>query len=784
MSRVFFLFIFSFVLSLNVLFADSFVGFKKGVIAVKLNQRAFVQVEYKKFRSGQMGIPTIDQLNAKFKVQIVKDFFKMKESFVNERNRELKQWFLFYFEQDLDVEQISKEYNALAEVLVAEPIPIHTVYRIPDDPRVSDQWHINQTNDADIDAFEAWDLATGDSTIIVTVMDTGVEWWHPDLAGALANQTDRYSIHGNIWINQAELANADSSVDEDGNGYADDWVGWDFVTGNPNLLNLGDDYDVADNDPSDHEGHGTHCAGNVGAINNNGLGVCSAAGGWGEDGNGNGNGVKIMPLRIGWSDFPSGRVSMEFAAQAFIYAAQNGARIASCSWGSSQTTALEEAVNTFLYGSANPAPTDPQLRLIFVAAGNDGNESQAYLNSREDCISVAATNSGDGAPSWTNYGTWVDIAAPGANILSTYTNGGYVSLDGTSMATPIAASVAALIWSAKPSLTAPQVRDYLFQGAENIDANLDNNHIGKMGAGRVSAWGSLSLIAGNSRPVAVADSSYLNEDDSVKIVVLQNDSDPDGDPLTLSLITSPLHGSLEQIGDTLKYIPNQDFFGSDSFQYQIDDGNGGLDSAMVRILVHSVNDAPQIVGLPTSIILNTNDCAYLNMANYQQDVDTPDSLLTWNFSLSDTLALGYQFNSTNDTLELCSLGQTGTYFLFATLTDDSGAFDQDTMQITVESPSALADGANSLPEKFDLKENYPNPFNPQTTIKYQLPEASDVTIKVFDTSGRLITVLVNKRESAGYHQVIFDAQHLASGIYFYVMKANAFQKVHKMMLIK
>jgi len=353
----------------------------------------------------------------------------------------------------------------------------------------------------------------------------------------------------------------------------------------------------------------------VGAINNNGEGVCSAAGGWGEDASGRGNGIHIMPLRIGWSDFPSGRVSMDFAAQAFIYAAENGAKITSCSWGSSQSSALYDALNTFLYGTTSPTASDPQIRLIFVAAGNDGNESQAYLNTRDDCISVAATNSNDGAPSWTNYGIWVDIDVPGKNILSTYTNGGYASLDGTSMATPVAASVAALIWSYKPSLTALEVRDYLFQGAENIDANLDNNHIGKMGAGRVSAWGSLNLIPINSRPIAVADTSALNEDDSIKVAVLQNDSDPDGDNLQVTLLSSPLNGSVEQIGDTLKYIPNQDFFGSDSFQYQIDDGNGGFDSAMVRISIRAVNDAPQIIGLPASLILNTNDCTYLNMSN-------------------------------------------------------------------------------------------------------------------------------------------------------------------------
>jgi len=172
-----------------------------------------------------MGIPDIDQLNEKFNVKFVEDFFKMKKSFINERNQELRQWFLFYFDQPVDVEQLSKEYAALSDVLVAEPIPVNIVYKTPDNPRVNSQWHINHANDADINAFEGWDMETGDSTIIVAVMDTGMEWWHADLAGSQADKTDRYSIHGNIWINRAELANQDSNVDEDDNGYADDWCG-------------------------------------------------------------------------------------------------------------------------------------------------------------------------------------------------------------------------------------------------------------------------------------------------------------------------------------------------------------------------------------------------------------------------------------------------------------------------------------------------------------------------------------------------------------------------------
>lgn len=780
--RNFLILIALFLMSQSV-FASSFVGFKKDVIAVKVTSTAAEKLNAQKYSDGLTGIYDLDALNQNFKVKVVRNYFHLSKKFITDRNKDLTYWLLFYFSSEIDPEQVSQQYKNLSDVITAEAIPVHKIFKTSNDTRFTDQWHINQSNDADIDAPEGWNIATGDTSIIVAVLDTGVEWWHVDLAGAKADKTDRFTIAGNMWINKNELSNTDPNVDEDDNGYNDDWIGWDFVTGNPQMLNLGDDYDVPDNDPSDGEGHGTHCAGNVGAINNNGTGVCSAAGGWGEDANGLGNGVKIMPLRIGWSDFPSGRVSMEFAAQAFVYAADNGARIASCSWGSSETDALKDAVNTFLYGTTTPTASDPKIRLIFVAAGNDGNETQNYLNSRDDVISVAATDENDNAASFTSYGTWVDISAPGNNILSTYKNGGYSSLSGTSMATPISASVAALIWSYRPSMDATQVEDYLYQGAENIDSKLSSKYIGKMGAGRVSAYGSLSLIL-NHAPVAVADTSVSSEDQVAEIFVLNNDSDSDGDQLSFTILSSPFNGTAVQNGDTIQYTPNANFFGQDSFRYQLSDSKGGLDTATVRITVTSVNDPPQIVGLPNDLFINTNECTGLYMANYAQDVDTPDSLLTWSFSVDDPTAISYSYSETTDSLEICSLGPVGTYHVYTTLTDDSSAYDQDTIVVHVELPAQVERIASGIPKKFDLLPNFPNPFNPITTIRYQLPRAAFVEIRIFNMQGREVQRLVDVYQQAGYYRIQLDGKQMASGTYFCKIKADDFVKVRKMILMK
>ncbi len=782
MKRLFLLIFF--LLFNQSIFAGSFVGFKKQVIAVKIDRQAASQINPTQFAMGLTGVAEVDTLNKHLNVKKVRRYFTLSKQFLTERTADLNHWLLLYFPNTIDPQQISTQYKQLSSVILAEAIPINTVYKTPNDNRFIDQWHLNQSNDADIDAPEAWDIATGNTSIIVAVLDTGVEWWHVDLAGSQADKTNRNSIGGNIWINKNEIANTDPNVDEDGNGYNDDWVGWDFVSGNPQLVNLGDDYDVPDNDPSDGEGHGTHCAGNVAAINNNGTGVGSAAGGWGEDANGKGNGVKIMALRIGWKDFPSGRVSMDFAAQAFVYAAENGAKIASCSWGSSQTDALKDAVNTFLYGTTTPTSSDPKIRLIFVAAGNESSESQNYLNGRDDVISVAATDENDNAASFTNYGTWIDICAPGNNILSTYKGGTYSSLSGTSMATPISASVAALIWSYDPNLNAEQVEDYLYQGAENIDSHLDAKYVGKMGAGRVSAYGSLSLIPTDHAPVAVDDSSQLDEDTQSQILVLKNDSDVDGDSLTFRIIVHPLNGSATQSGDTIIYQPNGNFFGNDSLQYELSDSRGGLDTATVRIKVNAVNDPPQIVGLPDDLYLQQNGCTSLYMADYAQDVDTPDSLLTWDFSVSDAASINTNYSETTDSLEICSLGPLGVFYVYATLTDDSGATDQDTIIVHVDQASGIQKLKSGIPQKFALQPNFPNPFNPITSIQYQLPKAAVVELAIFNIQGQRVATLVNGRQEAGYYRLHFDGSALSSGIYFIKIKAGSFNRIRKMTLVK
>jgi predicted outer membrane repeat protein len=306
-----------------------------------------------------------------------------------------------------------------------------TVQAVPNDPRFGELWGMHNTGanggvaGADIDAVKAWDLGTGSKDIIVAVIDTGVDYMHPDLAA-------------NMWVNTGEIPG--NGIDDDGNGYVDDVYGYDF-------------YDF-DGDPMDVGGHGTHCAGTIGAVGNNGVGVAGVC--WN---------VRIMALRFLGPDggYTSGAIS------SIEYAVRMGATFTSNSWGGGgYSQALYDAITAA--GAAN--------QLFIAAAGNGGfdgigddNDAIPHYPSNYDCdniISVMSTTNQDLVSGFSNFGlTSVDLAAPGSAILSTVP-GGYAVYSGTSMATPHVAGAAALLWSINPLMSADLVKDILLTNVDSL----------------------------------------------------------------------------------------------------------------------------------------------------------------------------------------------------------------------------------------------------------------------------------------------------------------------------
>lgn len=371
--------------------------------------------------------------------------------------------------EELGYEQLVDSLAELPGYEYAEPNYLIQVDSVPNDTQFTALWGMENTGqsvggtlgtvDADIDAPEAWDISTGSSEVIVAVIDTGVDYTHPDLAA-------------NMWTNPSEIPG--NGIDDDANGFVDDIHGWDFA------------YD--DSDPMDGYGHGTHVAGTIGALGNNDTGVVGV----------NWN-VQIMALKF-LNDSGSGYTSD--AVDALNYATRMcrdfgvNIKLTSNSWGGG---GYSQALNDAIQASGDAG------MLFIAAAGNAGsnNDASRYYPasySLENIVAVAATDPGDGLAKSaqfgstfnSNYGaTTVDLGAPGVGILSTTPNNTYSTYNGTSMATPHVAGVAALAWSVAPSASPSLIKSAILGSVDPVPALAGKTLAG----GRLNAANTLDWLA-------------------------------------------------------------------------------------------------------------------------------------------------------------------------------------------------------------------------------------------------------------------------------------------------
>ncbi len=227
----------------------------------------------------------------------------------------------------------------------------------------------------------------------------------------------------------------------------------------------------------------------------------------------------------------------------------------------------------------------------------------------------------------------------------------------------------------------------------------------------------------------------------------------------------------------------ENWFGVDTLMLTVSDGFSA-DSSKFVVRVQSVNDVPVISNLPDSVHFRNDSSFVLIMGEYVSDVETPDSLLAWEFAVSnDSLKVAYNANTTELTLEAPDFS--GIVELICTVKDDSNATAVDTILVDVSTATAIADGFDKmLPKTYSLGQNYPNPFNPSTRIKYALPKAGKVRIEVYNITGSKVAVLVDEYKQAGVYVAEFRAGNLASGLYFYRIQAGTFSKVKRMILLK
>jgi hypothetical protein len=331
-------------------------------------------------------------------------------------------WQLVQLPAGMSVQAGTTAYKRLAKVAGVEPNyrwrAFATATALPNDPRVSELWGMQRIN-----APAAWNLTQG-SSAVVAIIDSGVDYTHPDLTA-------------NMWRNPGEIPG--NGLDDDGNGYSDDIFGIDAVNG--------------DTDPQDDDGHGTHVAGTIGAVGNNGLGVAGVN--WA---------VQILALKFLDAE---GFGSTDGALACYQYLIAMRARginivAVNNSWGGGgESQALQEAIDAA--GAAGV--------VSLCAAGNAASDIDASptLPASLPCasiIAVAASDENDQRASFSNWGrTMVDLAAPGVNILST-TGGDYQRFNGTSMATPHVTGAVALMLAQRPSLSVAQVKAILLQSVD------------------------------------------------------------------------------------------------------------------------------------------------------------------------------------------------------------------------------------------------------------------------------------------------------------------------------
>lgn len=492
---------------------------EQGLIRIKVTEQLAGMLEkstLKRTSDGvvRTGVDKLDEFNRLYNVTAFQRIFKEGGKFeAKHRKHGLHRWYVIRMDQPGSELKAISAYQSLINVEKVEPVYKKMIVGsvdgnfkkviisdaansvsnssslpdLPDDPLLEAQWHYNNTSQtggtehADIRLFEAWKNESGKSDVIVAVIDGGVETDHPDLAA-------------NMWLNQNEIP--DNNLDDDNNGYVDDIHGYSFADGSGTI--------------SEHE-HGTHVAGTIGAVTNNGIGVAGVAGG-----SGSGNGVRIMSCAVfSYENSPNG------FAEALIYAADNGALIAQNSWGYLFAGYYEQVVlDAIDYFIAEAGRDENGLQtglmdggLVTFSAGNSGANAPYYPAFYNSTFSVAATTHEDIRAWYSNYGDWVDIAAPGGEtdvdetqgIMSTLPGGQYGYLMGTSMACPHVSGVAALIISrfGKSGFSPHTLKERLRYATDPVDEK-NPDYAGLLGAGRLNAQKALQNND-DEGPVAITD---------------------------------------------------------------------------------------------------------------------------------------------------------------------------------------------------------------------------------------------------------------------------------------
>jgi hypothetical protein len=373
----------------------------------------------------------------------------------NSQGQEMADLTLIYqvkYSNNFGVVEAINKLIATGKLVYAEPKYINKMHLSINDPNANQQSFLTKIN-----AYNGWNTSTGDTNVVIGIVDSGTDIDHPDLVA-------------NLKKNYADPVNG---VDDDGDGYIDNFQGWD-VSENDNNPNV------------DNSTHGSHVSGCAAASTNNAVGVASP-----------GFNCKFLPVKCAAQ---ASTTTIDNGYEGITYAADHGCQIINCSWGGGFFSQLGQDVINYATINKNA--------LVLASAGNDNVDSPAFPAAFQYVTSVAATTASDAKASFSNYNYTVDISAPGNNIYSTVSNNGYTTMSGTSMSSPIAAGAAGIIKSHFPAYNALQVGEQLRVTCDDIYGLATNaNFKGRLGKGRINMANSLaqSLPSVRMNPINFTD---------------------------------------------------------------------------------------------------------------------------------------------------------------------------------------------------------------------------------------------------------------------------------------
>jgi len=345
---------------------------------------------------------------------------------------------------------------------IVEPEYVNKMLYTPNDPQIVNQYYIDN-----IRAKEAWDITQGDPSLMIAIVDSGGDLAHDDLKD-------------NLFTNNLDPIDG---IDNDGNGYIDDYQGWDFI--GSDLSNLNDPNFLGDNSPQLTQGgllgHGVNTAGCAGATADNGVGIAGV-----------GFNTRIMWTKHSADNQPANNGSIYLGYDGVYYAAIVGADVINCSWGGPNRSQIVQDLINFI--------TNDLGVVVVAAAGNDGTETRFYPAGYDNVISVSAVTNTNVRATFSNFGSWVDVAAPGTNIYTTAFGNSYLSTQGTSFSSPIVAGAAALVKAHFPSYSPQQIAEQIRVSANANELNTKNPaFIGRMGFGVLDVASALTTVSPSIR---------------------------------------------------------------------------------------------------------------------------------------------------------------------------------------------------------------------------------------------------------------------------------------------